>query len=869
MDQKQDGIFIEGVKTHNLKNIDVFIPYHKITAVTGVSGSGKSSLVFHTLYAESQRRFLETIGTYERQFITSLPQGEFESMSSVPPALTLKQAHKPHPRSLVGTSSDVLDPLRQLFCQSMDPVCKDCGSPIFQHTLEHIESKLDPNTLYWLTLAFPSLEAKLCESFVYLGYSKAIINGEPWDLQDPFKGKIKEAYLVLDRIYPKDTHRLQNIMYQPFPYMEGRLHVWKDKVWDQPAEIFYLKSYCISCQKTAQVLEPKHLDPTSLLGTCSFCEGMGEVPYLDEKKILNSELSLNKGAVKVWQSKIFGSRTQKILQVIKNFVSLDTPYKDLPPAIKKWIFEGGTYEGVKYPGPSLEQFFKYLESKRYMPAPRILLSKYRSYKRCPECEGTRLNPAARKAVSQGRKYTELLENPLEDIETWLQDLPKFLQDLPIYEEVQNKIHVLKSLGLGSHHLLRMCRTLSGGEFQRVLLARVLGNGLSDTLYILDEPTLGLGKHEIPSLMECLKKMRDLGNTIVMVEHDITAMKEADHIIELGPLGGSLGGYLMPYQNPPVSSIREVFSEKANRSQKLKIPFKETCVLNDFSLRHCKNISLTIPLGMMTTLGGPSGSGKTTVIMEGILPGFLNKTLQVPTGFYESHELVAMDQKPIARRMNSVLATVLGIMDDLRKIFAKESQGRFQIKDFSFNGAGACPECQGYGLAECDLFFLGTVFVECSQCHGTRYHPKVLSVTWQGKNIHEWLTTSVKDAYPYFPDLKYATTLGLGHLPLGIPTSKISGGEGQRLKLVSLLNQKNKKLFCLVDEPTQGLSEKDVETLLKTFFELTRSGHTIFAVEHHPLFLEWSHQTILLGPESGAKGGKIVDISYLVENRGII
>lgn len=940
--QPASAISCRGVKTHNLKNLNIEIPIGRWVAVTGVSGSGKSSLVFDTIYAEAQRRFLETLGTYERQFLQGLPAGDFDAIENVPAAVALKQTNRAtDPRSVIGTSADIFDPLRISFVSLMDDSCARCGSPAETHAVHELVGRLEEDFRkaagkeIYKVLAIPFVlpaglkeRRAVLESFSLEGMTKIIIAGALEDIDD-FKGDKKrvelapdEIMVVLDRmssdISPEELRNRTDSVWSQVRFSNRfsnlqLLDFDPDNEQVSKEHVFRVQPFCQRCNETTQIIQSGDLDWQSVLGGCRTCRGLGNVPVLDENKIIpDPRLSLQENAIKPWSSDVYGWMNDELIRACRSSgIPVNTPWSKLSAEQRKIIWSGGAEPSAgaarsrkKQSFVCIEEFFAALEAERYKQQSRIMLAKYRRYVTCTDCQGSRLGPAGRQARCNGVPYGELMHGEIRHVHDWMQrveQVPQYKNKLSglreIWEELARKIDLLIRLGLGSSTLSRRCKTLSGGEYQRVLLTRVIGNGLTDSLYVLDEPSIGLGRAEIPELVKCLKELRDLGNTVLMVEHDPELIRQADVWFELGPGGGSRGGSLVPAEGKQPLSVVLDFDE-LGEDKPIRRPSGDAVsrepqvshdvVLEGFSMHNCKDLQLRIPLGALTVVGGPSGAGKSTLIHCGLEAAlewctdtgqFSNNRLDadegrgiwtslgLPKNFLENNDIVSVEQKAMHRTITSVPATVLGLMDVLRKNFAQTPEAKnldFMASDFSFNGAGACGECNGKGFIREDLFFLGEVDKQCPECLGGRYRNDVLAVRWRGKTIREWLETSLEDCHQtlgqetgFAKPLNIAVRLGLGHLPLGVPTSFMSGGEAQRLRLCSALTKGSKRLFCILDEPTRGLSEKDVGQLLKTLRDLTRQGHTFVVVEHHQAFQELADQLILLGPGSGAEGGRIV------------
>ena len=931
MKKDSEYLICHGVRTHNLKNIDIKIPLKKWISITGVSGSGKSSLAFDTIYSESQRRFLETLGTYERQFLQGLPQGEFDEIENIPAAIALKQSNKTgDPRSVIATASDVAEPLRTLFISLMDPSCTTCGSPVeISKALELTDFLNDPdkknsNDTFLISVPFVLQNKKLAEDLIMEGYSRVLINQTIITIEEFIETSKKTSYpitieIVLDRIscsldLSEIENRVETIWSQvKFSPKFSFIHVIKlDKsdITTSKMNLFHVQPYCHKCKTQTHIIQLKDLDWQSVLGACSRCNGLGNIPILDENKIIpNQELSLSTGAIKPWTSETFSWMQDELLRASKkNGIKINEPYKNLTKETKNWIWNGApTNKKQKNDFVSLNEFFNVLEKEKYKSTSRILLAKYRKYVLCPDCEGARIGKSGQNAVCFGKTYHNIFQAEIHETLEWLiqikkeKKFEKIIHAIPeIYNEALKKLTLLNKLGLGSAQLFRRCKTLSGGEYQRVLLTRVIGNGLTDALYVLDEPSIGLGKNEIPTLISCIEELRDLGNTVIMVEHDKDLISASDEIFEFGPRGGAEGGNLLPISNRIPLSFKSNFNTNINLLNKNIITkdrfFKqeESVYLKNFNALNCKSINIEILLKKLNVICGPSGAGKSTIIRFGLesaleklndfnvtennISDYDNKigtweNIIVPKNFLTDTEIISVEQKALHRTSSSVPATVLGLMDLLRKNFAATKEAKsfgFNLSDFSFNGGGSCETCNGKGVIQEDLFFLGEVEKICPDCNGTRYRSDVLQVKWNGKNISEWLSTSLYECKlklgkftGFGKAIALCCQLGLGHLPLGLSTTSMSGGEAQRLRICAALSKSSKKIFCILDEPTRGLSEKDVGDLLESLLQLCFEGHTFVIVEHHELFQNQAHHLIHVGPGSGTHGGKIVERSLSI------
>ena len=927
MEQDRQYLTCLGVKTHNLKNINVKIPLHNWVAITGVSGSGKSSFAFDTIYSESQRRFLETLGTYERQFLQGLPQGDFDEIENIPAAIALKQSNRTgDPRSVIATSSDVADPLRTLFISLMEPSCTTCGSPVnLSQPVEltnfiYDSKKKDSLNSYLISVPFVLHTKKTAEDLIIEGYSRILIQNKIISIESFLENKKQNEYpiqveIVLDRINCsldnlEIANRVETIWSQvKFSPHFSYINVFKleeSNFISNEKLNFHVQAFCQNCNQATNIIQSSDLDWRSVLGACKSCNGLGNIPILDENKIIpNPKLSINDGAIKPWNSDTFLWMKEELVKICKKLgIKTSEPYFKLTADAHNLIWNGDKNNNkIKSKEfVSIKDFFDVLEQEKYKSTSRILLAKYRKYILCPACEGARVGKSGKNAICHNKTYHELFQSEISLTLKWLLEIKnekkfeKKLNAIPeIYNEAFKKISLLNQLGLGSAQLFRRCKTLSGGEYQRVLLTRVIGNGLTDALYVLDEPSVGLGKNEIPTLISCIKELRDLGNTIIMVEHDKDLILAADEIFEFGPSGGEEGGHLLLIKNRiPESFLTKYTTNNKNELTETinKIPFfkpEESIFLKNFSALNCNNLDIEILLAKLNVITGPSGAGKSTLIQFGLAaaldkykeinisnninPEYDSKigtweNIIIPKNFFQSTDIVSVEQKALHRTSSSVPATILGVMDALRKNFASTKEAKlnnYQLSDFSFNGAGGCETCNGKGRIQEDLFFLGEVEKICPDCNGSRYRKEILNIKWHGKNIYQWLSTSLNECKLQLGRIEgfgkttsICCNLGLGHIPLGMATTMMSGGEAQRLRICAALVKSSKKIFCILDEPTRGLSEKDIGNLLDSLLRLCIEGHTFVIVEHHELFQAHAHHLIKLGPKSGSQGGKIVE-----------
>lgn len=954
-DESTTTIACRGVRTHNLKNVDLDIKLGRWTAITGVSGSGKSSFAFDTLFSEAQRRFLETLGTYERQFLAGLPQGVFESVDPVPPAIALKQTNRTaDPRSVIATTADIVYPLRTLFAALMDESCQSCGYTVTKHQPQEVLDFIRKHhKLAGLSVtidlashsAEPSKKAaapkgktkttpqtgrlkNLVEALRIEGYTRArlghslVVDLDAWQSlagENPQTLELVLEVMAADEDPEESLSRITTAWEQislsdrfgsltVFAYPQKSDAKPRNPAKQEAEQSFRVKPWCDRCSKETRLVDAGDLDWQSSRGCCKECQGIGNVPVIDRDKVVpNPALSIKQGAIKPWTTETYAWAQSSLIKLCKaKGIPTTVPFQSLSKQQQEWVWEGddGNDETL-----SVKTFFAWLESEKYKQSSRILLAKYRRYKTCPSCRGARIGPAGRLAKALDCSYDDIFNGPIQQALKWTRRAGeevrrrKLTPLLEIERELADKLACLNDLGLGSSSLGRRSRSLSGGEYQRVLLSRVLGNGLTDALYVLDEPSVGLGRTEMPFLVQSLHRLRDQGNTVVVVDHDPELIEAADEWIEFGPGGGSRGGSVVGTgkRGAPVkplsmqSNLDTLAMPKRQDVPPLSrvLPKDSAIWLEGFSHLNCDNLNLEIPKGLLTVIGGPSGAGKSTVLRAGLeqaLAAYLEdgKTeckvsdideqrglwtrIEVPPSLQKA-ALITVDQRAMHRSITSIPATLLGLMDDLRKRFAATSEARergFGPSDFSFNGAGACSDCQGRGFVRDDLFFLGEVEKICEACDGRRYRSDVLEVVYKGYTIAQLLSLSMEeclaegvlgiakglaDSGPLFA-LQIAVQLGLGHLPLGIPSSQISGGEAQRLRIAAALARREGSLICLIDEPTRGLSEADIVPLIRAFQDLCKKGHTIVVVEHHAVFQKAASQLVLMGPGAGVEGGRI-------------
>ncbi len=881
-------IKLRGVSTNNLKSIDVSFPYGKITAVTGCSGSGKSSLVFHSLFAESERRYLESLSSFSRQYIKAQAKPKIKEAHHLLPAIAIKQARGfSNNRSTVGTLTEVGSLLELVFYHLSEIHCPGCNEIIKENKPEEIASLIEKQiassaSFFFLASLDHYKELKttsLLHEIKQLGYSRL------WSAQKKFfrleeKNKINldTDFLVVDRLSSEeaDISRLLEACKQTLQIGRGRIFLLDDQDKITP---FAQSRICFTCKQEFPEPSTSTFSFNSPIGACSECQGYGQSSVLDWKKIIPDEnSSLKEKGIPALD---FGTHKDYYNIISKNAknmnISLSKAFSDYTKKEMSWLKSG---DGKKFDG--LTGYFNWLESKKYKPHYRMHLMRYKSYRTCTSCEGERYKKEA--------LYFKIGENNISDVlnfhhtklSSWLQSLKenysKTNEELSsALEELESRLSYLEEIGLGYLNSKRISSSLSGGELQRIKMSRCLGNYLTQTLFCLDEPSSGLHPRDSEKLIRIICELKNQGNTVVMVEHEKSLIESCDHLIQIGPKSGSEGGevtYAGPYKKEEAIKLKPNEEILENSQSFLEI--------KNASIHNLKKIHAKIPLGQLTGVCGVSGSGKTSLIKHTLYPLLLKNFSTIenetePTGTLSfkgkkniPEEVFFVSQDPITRTSRSTIATYLGIFDEIRKIFGTLPQAKalnLTNKHFSFNSPGGrCESCKGKGTIEEELSFLGSVSVICHVCSGKRFTEEVLSVSYKGYSILDILSCSIKELGKLFPSskkiqtvLEHVSAVGLDYMNIGQELSSFSGGEAQRLKLLSMTvnTKKDTKAVLIFDEPTTGLSDQDVKTLLAHFQTLKKFGHTIIVVEHHTGLLSQCDWLLELGPEASEKGGDLI------------
>jgi excinuclease ABC subunit A len=878
-------IHIEGADTHNLKHISVDIPRNQLVVVTGVSGSGKSSLAFDTLYAEGQRRYVESLSAYARQFMGRMQKPEVEKIEGIPPAIAIQQkVTSRNPRSTVGTVTEIYDYLKLLYARVGHTYSPVSGEEVRRNTVrdvvQYMEAQPKDTRLYLLSPIVPPEGRTLQEQLALWqsqGFSRLLIDGDTVRLDENTwqKAEGHEAYLLVDRIMvdhePATSNRFADSVQTAFFEGNGECRIWvnkKEKVFSERFEADGI-----------QFIEPsEHLfDFNSPVGACPECKGVGSVMGIDPDLVVpDKSKTIYEGAIACWQSeKMKPWQDELIFNAAKFDFPIHTPFYALTNEQKQLIWQGNDY----FRG--LHAFFKELEREQYSKLQyRVMLARFKGKTICPVCNGFHLRKEAEYVLVNGKSIQQLCAMPISELDEWFEDLQLREVEMQtidiVLKEIRARLQFMKDVGLSYLTLNRQSNTLSGGESQRISLAKSLGSSLVGSLYVLDEPSIGLHPRDTERLIRVLKQLRDLGNTIVVVEHDEDIIAAADYIIEIGPAAGRHGGEVV-YQGRPRPELFTFDIPNQRRHWNNYIEVEGACENN------LKNLTVRFPLHVMTCVTGVSGSGKSSLVSKVLYPalkkhyggvfaehtgdfGHLHGSLQL------MRDIEFVDQNPLSRSSRSNPVTYLKAYDEIRRLYAEQPLAKqlgYTPAHFSFNTPGGrCETCQGEGTITIEMQFMADLILECEQCHGQRFKQDVLDVHYRGKSIYDILCMTVNQAVEFFSEdpncahivkrLKPLQDVGIGYVQLGQSSSTLSGGESQRVKLASFLAQEdNTPTIFVFDEPTTGLHHKDIEVLLKALNRLISKGHTVIIIEHNPAVILAADHVIDLGPEGGKEGGNIV------------
>ena len=897
----QRNIQVTGARTHNLKGIDVTIPHRRLTVITGVSGSGKSSLAFDTLYAEGQMRYVESLSAYSRQFLEQMERPDVDSITGLPPAIALEQKNTvKNARSTVGTATEIADYLRLLYANIGETICPDCNRRVVKHTVAGaVDEVLTLPAGSKLLVAAPvGREGRpwesLCRELQRLGLRRIWLAGRMVEVTDVAEADMPPEFeVVIDRLVlgepvAESRSRIAEALESAFKVGRGRAAVLV--LDDKPAELrrlaFDVRFNCTQCGREFVEPDPQRFSFNSAVGACPTCEGFGRVSGLDESKIIpDPRKSIDAGAITCWQTPAYKHLHRECRQACHACgIRTDVPYVDLSEAARKFVWDGdGEWVGIR-------GFFEWLETKRYKVHVRVMIARYRGYYKCPTCQGRRLRPEALHVFVGGRRLTDLVLMPVKDLRAWFEALHLAPEDeekaAVLLREIRNRLAYLDDVGLDYVTLDRQTRTLSGGEAQRINLASALGSSLTNTLYVLDEPTVGLHTRDTQRLIGILQSLIGKGNTVAVVEHDPEVIRAADHIVDLGPGAGEAGGRVIfagSFEDLAACEASQTARQIRTHAGRAMAPYarrpKGWITLAGARQHNLKNLTIHFPLGVLCAVTGVSGSGKTTLVHSCLYGQFKHvrgETVEEVgacdsvEGLETVDDLILVDQSPIGQSTRSNPVTYVKAYGVIRNLLANTPKARISgitPADFSFNVAGGrCEACKGVGTVTYDMYFMADVTVVCQECGGKRFKKKVLDVHWNGKNVNDILDMTVDGAMVHFAEhaaitsrLQPLADVGLGYLRLGQNTTTLSGGEAQRLKLASYLAapKRGERHLFIFDEPTTGLHMADVQVLLRTFHRLVHAGHSLLVIEHNLDFISQADWIIDLGPEGGEAGGRLV------------
>ena len=913
------NIRIRGARTHNLKNVDLDLPRDRLIVFTGLSGSGKSSLAFDTIYAEGQRRYVESLSTYARQFLSMMEKPDVDTIEGLSPAISIEQKSTSHnPRSTVGTVTEVYDYLRLLYARAGIPRCPDHHIDLAAQTVSQMVDAVlaHPEGAAMMLLA-PAISerkgehAELLEELQAGGFVRARIDGRVVELDQAPKLDVRrkhtvEAIVDRFRVRPDLTQRLAESFETALRLGGGVARVAFMDDAERPELVFSNKFACPICNYSLTELEPRLFSFNSPIGACPSCDGLGTQEFFDPEKIVaNPHLSLAGGAVRGWDRR--NAYYFQVIQSLARYAKFDieAPYESLPQKIQNLVLFGSDEEQIEFKyldgkggtvkrKHAFEGIVKNLE-RRYRETEsatvREELAKYRSSRACPECGGTRLNRAARNVFVEAKSLPEISSLSVAQAVEFFQALrlPGWRGEIAvkIVKEIGDRLGFLANVGLRYLTLDRSADTLSGGEAQRIRLASQIGSGLVGVMYILDEPSIGLHQRDNQRLLDTLVNLRNLGNTVIVVEHDEDAIRQADYVVDLGPGAGAHGGRIVAQgtaaevaENP--ESITGKFLSGRRRieipSMRHRPDPKRMLRVLGATANNLKGVTAEFPLGLLTCVTGVSGSGKSTLVNDTLFRAVATQLNHASPGtahfdriegLEHIDRVIEIDQSPIGRTPRSNPATYTGLFAPIREIFASvpESRARgYEAGRFSFNvKGGRCEACQGDGVIKVEMHFLADVYVPCDVCRGLRYNRETLEIRFKGKNIQEVLDMTVEDALPFFaavptvqPKLQTLLDVGLSYVRLGQSATTLSGGEAQRVKLAKELSKRaTGRTLYILDEPTTGLHFADIEQLLRVLHRLRDEGNTVIVIEHNLDVIKTADWVVDLGPEGGDGGGRII------------
>ncbi|MDY0192213.1 MAG: excinuclease ABC subunit UvrA [Aliarcobacter butzleri] len=917
-----DTIKIFNAKENNLKNINLEIPKNQLIVFTGLSGSGKSTLAFDTLYAEGQRRYIESLSSYARQFLDKVGKPDVERIEGLTPAIAIDQkTTSKNPRSTVGTITEVYDYFRLLFARIGKQHCHQCGKPISQMSASDVinqvltlpeESKIV--ILAPLVNRKKGTFADLLESLRNKGYVRAMIDGVMVRLDEDIelaKTQMHTIKVVIDRVTVKEENKdriaqdVEKGLKESFGELEVEIANFEE-VGTEKLIHYSEHMACFDCKISFEPLEPLSFSFNSPKGACPACDGLGIRYTLDMKKVIDEDLTIEDGAIKI----IYGFNKGFYFKMLiafceQNDINIKIPFGDLEEHQKKAILHGTVDEVTFF-------WKKHKLSRKWDGIIKLAydmikdekeMSEYMTEKRCDTCNGNRLKPSSLSVFVANRTIPDILNIPIEDAHAFFQDEKNFaylneqnrMIATPILKEIRERIYFLYDVGLGYITLGRDARTISGGEAQRIRVASQIGSGLTGVMYVLDEPSIGLHERDTNKLIKTLRALQEKGNTVIVVEHDKETIQAADFIVDIGPKAGKFGGEIVFAGTlKQMNKAKTLTAQYVTGAKKIDYvhnrPQEEFIEIKNVNINNIKNLDVQIPLKNLVSITGVSGSGKSSLILQTLLPvakELLNRAKKVKKvdgveieGLEKLDKVIYLDQSPIGRTPRSNPATYTGLMDDIRDLFAKTKEAMlrgYKIGRFSFNvKGGRCEKCQGEGEIKIEMHFLPDIMVKCDACHGHRYNAQTLEIMYRGKNISDVLNMSVDEALEFFAKvpklyakLQTLSDVGLGYITLGQNAITLSGGEAQRIKLSKELSKKDTgNTLYVLDEPTTGLHFADVDRLTKVLHHLVELGNSVLVIEHNLDVIKNSDWVIDIGPEGGSKGGKVVDIGtpeFLAKN----
>jgi excinuclease ABC subunit A len=934
--ESRGQIVVRGARTHNLKNVDLTLPARSLVVMTGVSGSGKSSLAFDTIYAEGQRRYVESLSAYARQFLERMEKPDIDSIEGICPAIAIRQKNSiRNPRSTVGTTTEIHDYLRLLYARVGRTYCRSCGREVIRETAEVVARRLgelpegariligfDMPVIVSSALpptqeideeepaspeaaeeapsaqqVLPDLVDPVAETLAALrrkGFGRLYVDGQTVSLEDVDPATLKDRpslQVIVDRLRIEGDLRTRLTDSIETAYLEGggaafAIQLPREDSGATVVHRFSERFECRECNIPYEVPQPRLFSFNNPFGACPICHGFGNIIELDMALVVpDPSKSIQQNAIEPWSKPHYRAQLTELKRASRGRVRLDVPWIDLTDDEKRFVIDGdgASFEGVK-------GFFRWLERKKYKVHVRVFLSRYRGYLTCPECSGARLRREARDVKVGGRTIDVVCAQTVREADAFFEGLELSEKDAEIADkvlrEIRKRLGFLRDVGLDYLTLDRLSSTLSGGESQRINLATSLGSALVDTLYVLDEPSIGLHSRDNERLITILRQLRDQGNTVLVVEHDADMIKVADTVVDMGLGAGEQGGRVVfsgtlkaLLQEPRSLTAKYLRDELAIPVPSIRRkPTNQRIRITGASEHNLKNIDLEIPLGMLTCVTGVSGSGKSTLVHDVIYAALKRSKgdWDRRVGAHRKLEgaefitdVVLVDQAPIGRTPRSNPVTYLKAFDPIRELFAATKDARSRgltASHFSFNvPGGRCEACEGEGEVKVEMQFLADVFVPCEQCEGKRFKPQVLEVKYRGRSVDQVLDLTVREALTFFSSspkvlrrLQVLDEIGLGYLRLGQPATTLSGGEAQRIKIAAhLSSQSGDRVLYILDEPTTGLHFDDIAKLLAAFRKLLQAGHSLLVIEHNLDVIKTADWIIDLGPEGGDAGGEIV------------